>query len=102
MAGLGDPQALPHAVAALQAVQQIGMPESDVILCQCAVYLARAKHNPEVYMAMNKVKALIDEHMGPLPPVPLHLRNATTAMHKRMGQWLRICEISTVSKFIKK
>lgn len=39
--GLGDPQALNLAVSTMHAVQMLGMPESNVILCQCAVYLAR-------------------------------------------------------------
>lgn len=41
MPGLADPTALPMAVAAMQGCQLLGMPECDVILAQCAVYLAR-------------------------------------------------------------
>ena len=39
--GLADPMALSMAVSAMQACQLLGMPECDVILAQCAVYLAR-------------------------------------------------------------
>ncbi|KAG7178008.1 ATPase WRNIP1-like [Homarus americanus] len=85
IAGLGTPEALTHSVAAMQAVQMLGMPESDVILAQCAVYLARAQHNPEVYLAMRRVNEHIDNHAGPLPTVPLHLRNASTKLMKNLG-----------------
>jgi hypothetical protein len=40
--GLADPHALVQAVSAHQAAQLIGMPECNVVLAQCAVYLARA------------------------------------------------------------
>ncbi|XP_045616097.2 ATPase WRNIP1 [Procambarus clarkii] len=83
--GLGTPEALTCAVSTMQAVQMLGMPESDVILAQCAVYLARAHHNPEVYLAMNRVEEHIKNHVGPLPSVPLHLRNAPTALMKNLG-----------------
>ena len=46
-------QALPMATAAMQATQMIGRPECNVVLAECAVYLARARKNPEVYSAMN-------------------------------------------------
>ncbi|XP_069946573.1 ATPase WRNIP1 isoform X2 [Cherax quadricarinatus] len=83
--GLGMPEALTFAVSTMQAVQMLGMPESDVILAQCAVYLARAHHNPEVYSAMNRVNEHINNYAGPLPPVPLQLRNAPTALMKKLG-----------------
>jgi len=38
--GLADNQALPLALAAYQSCQVIGMPECDIILAHCAVYLA--------------------------------------------------------------
>ncbi|XP_071518380.1 uncharacterized protein [Panulirus ornatus] len=83
--GLGTPEALTYAVSAMQAVQMLGMPESDVILAQCAVYLARAQHNPEVYLAMTRVSQHIQNHAGQLPPVPLHLRNASSKLMKDLG-----------------
>ncbi|XP_070575321.1 ATPase WRNIP1-like [Ptychodera flava] len=83
--GLGDPQALGMAVSTFQACQFVGMPECDVFLAQCAVYLARAPKSHEVYVALEKAKASIENHEGPLPGVPLHLRNAPTGMMKRLG-----------------
>uniref|UniRef100_A0A0L8H5N9 MgsA AAA+ ATPase C-terminal domain-containing protein n=1 Tax=Octopus bimaculoides TaxID=37653 RepID=A0A0L8H5N9_OCTBM len=82
--GLADPLALTQAVAAFQATNFIGKPECDVILAQCAVYLARAPKSVEVYSAYTKAKQCILEHRGPLPSVPLHLRNATTGLMKSL------------------
>ncbi|CAL8280227.1 unnamed protein product [Lota lota] len=83
--GLADPLALPQAVSAYQACHFIGMPECEVILAQCAVYLARAPKSVEVYKAYSNVKASLRNHKGPLPSVPLHLRNASTKLMKELG-----------------
>ncbi|CAM2106202.1 ATPase WRNIP1 [Caretta caretta] len=83
--GLGDPLALTQAVAAYQGCHFIGMPECEVILAQCVVYFARAPKSIEVYSAYSNVKACLRNHQGPLPPVPLHLRNAPTRLMKDLG-----------------
>ncbi|XP_064640661.1 ATPase WRNIP1-like [Lineus longissimus] len=83
--GLADPMALTHAMAAFQATHSLGYPECDVILAQCAVYLARAPKSFEVYGAYRNVVESIKNHEGPLPGVPLHLRNASTKMMKDLG-----------------
>nr|XP_046265243.1 ATPase WRNIP1 [Scatophagus argus] len=83
--GLADPSALPQAVSAFQACHFIGMPECEVILAQCAVYLARAPKCVDIYKAYANVKACLRNHKGPLPPVPLHLRNAPTKLMKQLG-----------------
>ncbi|XP_035286976.1 ATPase WRNIP1 [Anguilla anguilla] len=83
--GLADPAALPQAVAAFQACHFIGMPECEVILAQCVIYLARAPKSVEVYKAYTNVKACLRNQRGPLPPVPLHLRNAPTKLMKNLG-----------------
>ncbi|XP_028988748.1 ATPase WRNIP1 [Betta splendens] len=83
--GMADPSALPQAVSAFQACHFIGMPECEVILAQCVVYLARAPKSVEVYKAYNNVKACLRNNKGPLPPVPLHLRNAPTKLMKQLG-----------------
>jgi len=56
-----------------------------VLLAQCVVYFARAPKSIEVYSAYNNVKACLRNHQGPLPPVPLHLRNAPTRLMKDLG-----------------
>ncbi|KAF7222444.1 ATPase WRNIP1 [Nothobranchius furzeri] len=83
--GLADPCALPQAVSTFQACHFIGMPECEVILAQCVVYLARAPKSVEIYKAYANVKACVRNHKGPLPPVPLHLRNAPTKLMKQLG-----------------
>jgi len=78
--GLADSNALQQAIAAYQGCHFIGMPECDVILAQCVVYLARAKKSVEVYQAYGKVKEDVKNTMD--EPVPLHLRNAETKLMK--------------------
>lgn len=57
----------------------------EVILAQCVVYMARAPKSVEVYKAYNNVKSCLRNHQGPLPAVPLHLRNAPTKLMKNLG-----------------
>ncbi|XP_036866867.2 ATPase WRNIP1 isoform X4 [Manis javanica] len=83
--GLADPSALTQAVAAYQGCHFIGMPECEVLLAQCVVYFARAPKSIEVYSAYNNVKACLRNQQGPLPPVPLHLRNTPTKLMKDLG-----------------
>lgn len=83
--GLADPNAVSIALNALQAVQLVGMPEADCIVAQCAVYLARAPKSVEVYHALKRCQESINNHQGPLPSVPLHLRNAPTKLMKDLG-----------------
>uniref|UniRef100_A0A182LUJ1 AAA+ ATPase domain-containing protein n=1 Tax=Anopheles culicifacies TaxID=139723 RepID=A0A182LUJ1_9DIPT len=78
--GLADTNALQVATTTLAAVQSVGMPEADCIIAQCAVYLARAPKSREVYEAYKRCRVSIDEWKGPMPGVPLHLRNAPTKL----------------------
>jgi putative ATPase len=81
--GNADPQALLVAVAAMQAVHFIGMPEGDLALAQAAVYLATAPKSNALYTAYTNVQQDI-QTMSALP-VPLYLRNAPTALMKGLG-----------------
>jgi len=81
--GLADPSALPLAVSAYQAAHFLGMPECDVALAECVVYLAKAKKSVEVYQAYGKVKEDVRNTMD--EPVPLHLRNAPTKLMKDLN-----------------
>eukprot|EP00047_Mylnosiga_fluctuans_P011543 m.21889 g.21889 ORF g.21889 m.21889 type:complete len:450 (+) comp3681_c0_seq2:2820-4169(+) len=81
--GMADPNALPQAVAATQAVLQLGMPECDVCLAQCVAYLALAPKSVAVYKAVKHVRETIRQR--PTDPVPLHIRNAPTALMKNLG-----------------
>lgn len=81
--GLADPNALVQAVAAHQAAHFIGMPECNVILAQCVAYLAKAPKSNALYEAYGKVQE--DIRNLPNEPVPLHIRNAPTALMKNLG-----------------
>ena len=80
--GNADPQALQVAVAAAQAVERVGMPESQLILSQAVTYIATApKSNAScgIYEAMDTVK-----ETGSLP-VPTHLQDAHYKGAAKMG-----------------
>jgi putative ATPase len=81
--GMADPQALIQAVAAYQASHFIGMPECNVILAQCVVYLAKAPKSNALYVAYKE--AACDVHRLPNAGVPLHIRNAPTKLMKDLG-----------------
>ncbi len=81
--GNADPQALLVAVAAMQAVHFIGMPEGNLALAQAAVYLATAPKSNALYTAYTDVQQDI-QSMSALP-VPLSLRNAPTALMQGLG-----------------
>ena len=55
--GNADPQALVVATAAAQAVERVGMPESQIILSQAAAYMACA---PKSNAAVNAIFAAMD------------------------------------------
>jgi putative ATPase len=81
--GNADPRALLVAVAAMQAVHFIGMPEGNLALAQAAVYLATAPKSNTLYTAYTSVQQ--DIQTMPALPVPLYLRNAPTALMKDLG-----------------
>ena len=81
--GMADPQALPVAVAAQQAVHFIGLPEGAIPLVEATVYLATAPKSNSAYLALNK--ALEEVRTGHQYPVPLHLRNAVTGLMRQEG-----------------
>ncbi len=81
--GLADPNALPVAVAAAQAVQLIGMPEAQLNLAHATIALAVAPKSNAVTNAI--FAALGDVKAGKLGPVPSHLRDAHYAGAKKLG-----------------
>ncbi|MBM4415293.1 MAG: replication-associated recombination protein A [Chloroflexi bacterium] len=81
--GLADPQALPLAVACQQAVHLLGMPEARLPLAETTIYLARAPKSNSAYRAYER--AAEDVARTRNAPVPLHLRNAATALMRRLG-----------------
>jgi putative ATPase len=81
--GLADPQALPLAIAAMQAFDFVGRPEGWIPLSHCAIYLATAPKDNSSYRAYQNAKEEV-EKSGPLP-APLHVRNAPTRLMKDLG-----------------
>lgn len=81
--GLANPNALLLAQATFTAVQQIGLPEGRIPLSECAIYLATSPKSNSAYMAIDTAMGIV-EQQGDLS-VPLHLRNAPTALMKELG-----------------
>ena len=71
--GNADPMALTVAVSAAQAVERIGMPESQIILAQAASYVACA---PKSNSACNAIFAAMDSVKSKKTTVPVHLQDA--------------------------
>lgn len=84
--GNADPQALQVAVAAAQAVHQLGMPEARIPLAQAAVYVASAPKSNAAYMAVNKAMELVQN--GKTMPVPAHLQDASYKGAAQLGRGL--------------
>ena len=81
--GLADPQALPLAVAAAEAVAMIGMPEGRIPLAEATIYLAMAPKSNSAYNAINA--ALDDVRSGIFGEVPKPLRSSNHAGAKGAG-----------------
>ena len=81
--GNANPTALVMANSTMQAVTAIGLPESRIILSQCATYLACSPKSNAAYQAINKAMASVKETGN--ASVPLDLRNAPTQLMKSMG-----------------
>jgi putative ATPase len=80
--GNADPHALPLAVAAKEAYHFLGSPEGELALAQCVTYLATAPKSNAVYVAFGEAQT--DVASAPAEPVPLHIRNAPTALMKEL------------------
>ena len=80
--GNADPQALCVAVAAAQAVERVGMPESQIILSQAVTYMACA---PKSNSAVNAIFAAMDSVKRTQTTVPPHLQDAHYGGHEKLG-----------------
>ncbi|HIE11693.1 MAG TPA: replication-associated recombination protein A [Kiritimatiellae bacterium] len=81
--GNADPQALPLAVAALEAVDFVGMPEARIILAQAVAYLATAPKSNAAYRAVEE--AMRDVEEGRTLPVPRSLRSTGYRGARELG-----------------
>jgi len=80
--GNANPTALVMANATFEAVNKIGYPESQLILSQCAIYLASSAKSNSSTTAIGAALNAVTQH-GDLP-VPLQIRNAPTRLMKNL------------------
>ena len=80
--GNANPNALLLANACFEAVNKIGYPESNLILSQCATYLASSPKSNAATTAIGAAQAAVRQY-GDLP-VPLTIRNAPTKLMKNL------------------
>lgn len=81
--GNADPRALQLTLNAWDVQERLGSPEGELALAQAVVYLACAPKSNAVYSAFKAVMADIRQQGS--HEVPLHLRNAPTALMKEQG-----------------
>ena len=81
--GLAGNGALGLALNAFQAVERVGMPESNYILFHVATALAKSEKSRHTTDAMHRAQSLAKRYQD--APVPLHLRNAETKLMKDLG-----------------
>jgi putative ATPase len=81
-----DPQALQVAIAAWDAYEKLGLPEAELAMAQCCVYLATAPKSNASYMAFQGAKNLAAQTGSVMPPK--HALNAPTKLMKKEGYHL--------------
>ncbi len=81
--GNADPRALEIALNACYAYERLGSPEGELALAQAIIYLAVAPKSNAVYTAFNQAMREVKDS-GSLD-VPIQLRNAPTALMKKLG-----------------
>lgn len=81
--GNADPRGLSLAVAGLQAVEAIGLPEAAITLAQVTTYLASCPKSNRSYMALNEAREIVKETKT--LPIPLHLRSSKTSLSRELG-----------------
>ena len=80
--GLADPRALQITLDAVATFERLGTPEGELALAEAVIYLACAAKSNAVYVAYNAARAFIANDGS--RPVPLRLRNAPTALMKKL------------------
>ncbi len=80
--GLANPNALLLANAAFDAVMKIGWPEGRIPLAEAVVYLATSPKSNSAYNGINTALEMVRKTGN--QPVPLHLRNAPTALMREL------------------
>lgn len=80
--GLANPNALLLANTTFQSCEKVGMPEARIILSQTVIYLASSPKSNAAYLAINQAMNTVKNQ--PNESVPLHLRNAPSALMKEL------------------
>lgn len=81
--GNADPQALVVAMATVEAVQFLGMPEARIPLAQAVTYIATAPKSNASYLAIDKaIEQVKHQNCG---QVPIHLRDCHYKGARKLG-----------------
>ena len=81
--GLAGNGALGLALNAFQAVERVGMPESNYILFHVATALTKSQKSRQTSEAMHRAQALAKKYTD--APMPLHIRKTPTKLMKDLG-----------------
>jgi putative ATPase len=81
--GNADPQALPLAIATMQACEFVGLPECQLNLSQAVIYLSLAPKSNSATVAIGAARE--DVRTGKVIPVPMHLRDGHYPGSKQLG-----------------
>lgn len=81
--GNADPNALVLAASAAQAVERVGMPESQIILSQAAAYVASAPKSNAACLAISRAMEIV--RTTKTAPVPVHLQDSHYRGAKKLG-----------------
>ncbi|MBM3363014.1 MAG: replication-associated recombination protein A [Betaproteobacteria bacterium] len=81
--GLADPRALQMANDAAATYERLGSPEGDLALAAALLYLSLAPKSNAAYQAFNSARDFVKQDNS--REVPVHLRNAPTALMKDLG-----------------
>lgn len=82
--GNADPNAIVVATSAAQAVERIGMPESQIILAQAASYVALAPKSNSAVCAIGKAMEYVQSN--PAYHIPPYLQDAHYPNAKELGR----------------
>lgn len=81
--GNADPRAMQLALNAWDTFTRVGPAEGERAIAQALIFCAMAPKSNAVYKAFNQAKQLAEHY--PDLPVPKHLTNAPTKLHKAEG-----------------
>ena len=81
--GLADLEAQNICIQAWETYERLGSPEGELAIAQAVIYLALAPKSNAGYVAYKAARSLAKKYGS--EPLPLHIRNAPTALMKQQG-----------------